>query len=85
MEGLYSLIALLLSFHLIHPFLIAMRIGKTIILWMLVLHLLDNDEIVVKGDKARISEAMWNLLNKVIKFIEEEHFLRQEKKMIIPF
>jgi signal transduction histidine kinase len=52
---------------------------------MLVLHLLDNDEIVVKGDKARISEAMWNLLNKVIKFIEEEHFLRQEKKMIIPF
>jgi signal transduction histidine kinase len=79
MESLYSLIALLLFFHSIHPFLIATRIGKTI-LWMLVPHLLDNNDIVLKRDKARFSEAMWNLLNNVIKFTEKRRTISAGKK-----
>ena len=79
MEGLYSLIALLLSFHSIHPFLIATGIDKRI-LWMLVPHLLDNNDMVLKRDKARFSEAMWNLLNNGIKFPKKETISAGKKK-----
>jgi signal transduction histidine kinase len=79
MEGLYSLIALLLSFHSIHPFLIATGIDKRI-LWMLVPHLLDNNDMVLKRDKARFSEAMWNLLNNGIKFPEKGRTTSADKK-----
>ncbi len=54
---------------------------------MLVPHLLYNNDIVLKRDKARFSEVMWNLVNNGIKFQrKEEPFLcPQEKNDKIPF
>jgi hypothetical protein len=41
---------------------------------------------VLKRDKARFSEAMWNLLNMVLNSQrKEELFLPARKKLIIPF
>lgn len=43
--------------------------------------MLDNDDdIVLKGDKARVSEAMWNLLKNVIKFAERGRTISDGKK-----
>jgi hypothetical protein len=48
--------------------------------------LLDNNDMVLKRDKARFSEAMWNLLNMVLNSQrKEELFLPARKKLIIPF
>ena len=47
---------------------------------MLVPHLLDNNDMVLKRDKARFSEAMWNLLNNGIKFPEKGRTTSADKK-----
>jgi hypothetical protein len=47
--------------------------------------LLDNNNMVLKRDKARFSEAMWNLLNMVLNSQrKEELFLPARKKIIVP-
>jgi signal transduction histidine kinase len=42
--------------------------------------LLDNNDMVLKRDKARFSEAMWNLLNNSIKFPEKGRTISVGKK-----
>lgn len=51
---------------------------------MLIPHLLDNNDMVLKRDKARFSEAMWNLLNNGIKFPEKGTISVDKKKYDSP-
>jgi hypothetical protein len=62
--------------------LIATGIDKTI-LWMFVLHLLNNNDMGLKRDKARFLEGIWNLLNNGTKFPEKGRTISAGKMLLI--